>query len=215
MTLKRNNGFSLVELVLTIILLGILSVTVFPRIFDDSDVAPNVFQAQLISVLRNMQIRAMSDTREFPGEDYPCFKVNFDNFDNAFGPPPLTYYSTVDPDAPDDEEIIDGLEQTCEDYIETSTEFNPEGFFATAEQLAADRVDLKAVNSDGDTIDFIEFDGGGIPSAETGDCLLDPGNDKNGCIIEFCAIDCEDSSNARAVVCVEPQGYIHAGLCGV
>lgn len=203
------------ELISIIVLLGVLSVTIAPRIFDDTDVAPNTLQAQLIAVLRNMQIRAMADTREFSGQEYPCFKVIFDNLNNAFGPPSLTYYSTSDPNNPDDAEIAAGLAQTCEDTIETDTSINPEFYFVTAQQMSADSVDLSAVNSDGVEINFIQFDGGGLPSPQTGECLFDTGAGKNGCLVALCAKDCSDTNNARALVCIEPQGYIHAGSCGV
>lgn len=204
--MNRRNGFTLVELVSIILLLGILSVTIFPRIFDSSDSAPSAFQAQLITVLRNMQIRAMTDTRSFPGEDYPCFKVVFDNDNNAFGAPPLTYYHS------DSATLMAGLEDTCLNIIETDTNINPEGYFIDTIEFSENRVDLRALNSTGQEIDYIEFDGAGAPIPERGSCRI-VGNQR-GCRVELCVVNCSDEGNARVQVCIEEQGFVHAGECG-
>ena len=60
MTKTTQNGFTLVELVVVIILLGILSVYVAPRLFGVSSVAAYSMQDELLSSLRLTQIRAMN-----------------------------------------------------------------------------------------------------------------------------------------------------------
>jgi MSHA pilin protein MshC len=204
--MPKNDGFTLVELVTTIILISILSVTMVPRIFDREDVAPQAFQSRMIAVLRNLQMRALSDTREFSGQDYPCFRMNFDNVNNAFGPPPLTYY---DDSNPSDTGI---LEDTCETYIDTTV--NPDNFYATSSELSAENVDLRALNSDGNAISYMEFSSQGLPVPESGDCLLDSSSGKNGCYIELCNDDCTTLGTAKSYVCIESQGYIHGSQCG-
>jgi MSHA pilin protein MshC len=56
----RQTGFTLVELVVVIILLGILSVYAAPRLFGVSGVAAYSVQDELLSSLRLTQIRAMN-----------------------------------------------------------------------------------------------------------------------------------------------------------
>lgn len=83
---KKKQGFTLLELVLVMILIGTLSVYVFSRIGGTSGFAEYTYQAKLISALRNMQTRAMHDNR-----DGYCFKIILDTTTPAFGPPTLTY----------------------------------------------------------------------------------------------------------------------------
>lgn len=69
--LKRHLGFTLVELITVILLLGILAVTAGPRLFGDSGVSESVLSTQLVSLLRNEQTYAMQDVI------HPCYGVNF------------------------------------------------------------------------------------------------------------------------------------------
>lgn len=57
---QRQTGFTLVELIVVIILLGILSVYAAPRLFGVSGVAVYSVQDELLSSLRLTQIRAMN-----------------------------------------------------------------------------------------------------------------------------------------------------------
>ncbi|MDO6713217.1 MULTISPECIES: prepilin-type cleavage/methylation domain-containing protein [Alteromonadaceae] len=80
-------GFTIVELVVVIIILGILTVVVAPRFQTGGGLAEYTYQARLISSLRTMQQRAMNDTR-----DSYCFQVNvFTGANSSFGPPTLVY----------------------------------------------------------------------------------------------------------------------------
>ena len=58
--MKRQFAFSLVELVVVIIILGILSVTVAPKIFGKSSVAHYAVRDQFIAQLRLVQLQAMN-----------------------------------------------------------------------------------------------------------------------------------------------------------
>lgn len=61
--MKNNQqGFTLVELVTVIIIIGILAVTIIPRFSGSQDFEGHAFRVQLISALRLTQQRAMQNT---------------------------------------------------------------------------------------------------------------------------------------------------------
>ena len=65
----KQNGFSLVELVTTIILIGIIAVVVLPRFFSASSYSAYSLRNEFISELRQAQLRALNNTDQ-------CFDVN-------------------------------------------------------------------------------------------------------------------------------------------
>lgn len=140
-------GFTLVELVVILLLLGILSVVVFPRFQGDTGYAEYGYRARLISSLRTMQYRAMQDTRA----GY-CFQVNFVNGANsAFGPPTLDYTGTT--------------AATCATSISSDAE--DEFAVATAVEMADDGVVLAGAPA---TLEFRDmgqpFVGGAVISSQ-------------------------------------------------
>ena len=66
---KKNTGFTLLEMVIVIIIIGILSVTVLPKFFNSSGFEEHTYRAEVISVLRAIQLRAMQNT------DGSCYQV--------------------------------------------------------------------------------------------------------------------------------------------
>ncbi len=60
--LRKNKGFTLIELVMTIIIIGILAVAVLPKFFDASGFEEYAYRAESISALRAIQQRAMQNT---------------------------------------------------------------------------------------------------------------------------------------------------------
>ena len=82
-----NKGFSLVELITVITLIGVLAVVAGTRLQSRQGYVEYAYQDRLVSALRNMQIRAMQDTR-----DGFCFRLNFQyGASSAYGPPSLDY----------------------------------------------------------------------------------------------------------------------------
>lgn len=61
-TILTIKGFTLIELLVTIIILGILSVTIVPRMFTSNGFEAYAYRTEVISTLRNIQLRAMQQT---------------------------------------------------------------------------------------------------------------------------------------------------------
>jgi len=62
LTYKASKGFTIIELVLVIVLMGILSVTVAPKFFGSNGFEEYAYQAEVIATLRSIQLRAMQQT---------------------------------------------------------------------------------------------------------------------------------------------------------
>jgi MSHA pilin protein MshC len=143
----KSLGFTLIELIVMIILISILSVSVFSRFSGTSGFSEYTYQAKLISALRNMQTRAMHDTRE----DY-CFQINFNSAPPAFGPPILDYIS----------DTTSAEEATCATDIEFG---NPEYLTTNASEMTDAGVSLSTLPS----FSFIAFNSQGQPVDAAGE----------------------------------------------
>ena len=78
-----SKGFSLIELIVVIILIGILAVSVAPKFEGTASYEVNSHRAQLISALRLTQQRAMQQTDT---DDY-CHEIVFDFIQSRYGIP--------------------------------------------------------------------------------------------------------------------------------
>ena len=81
--MRKNAGFTLVELVTTIILIAILSVVVLPRLMTSSSYSAFTLRDEFISELRKAQLMAMNNQDR-------CYRVDVDadgyqlvRFDNS------------------------------------------------------------------------------------------------------------------------------------
>lgn len=61
-SMAKQAGFTLVELVTTVILIGILSVTVLPRLFTQSSYSAFSLRNEFMAELRQVQQRALNNT---------------------------------------------------------------------------------------------------------------------------------------------------------
>ncbi|MFT4939347.1 MAG: MSHA pilin protein MshC [Paraglaciecola sp.] len=157
MDFSKRAGFTLIELIVVIIILGILAVSVFTRFDGTSGYAEYTYQARLISSLRNMQQRAMQDTRK----DF-CFQINFSSSPVAFGPPSLSYN-------PGD------ATATCSTSIDHS---NPDYLSTSASEMSDEGVVFGSL-----PFNFIGFDSLGRPLTEN---IASP-NCGSGCQVDFVA----------------------------
>lgn len=71
--LTANRGFTLIELIIVIIILGVLSATVVPKFFTSSGFSEFAYRSDVIAKLRLIQTRAMQQVNE------PCHRVKVTN----------------------------------------------------------------------------------------------------------------------------------------
>lgn len=62
MKLQRHSGFTLIELIVVLVLIGVLAVSVVPRFFDASGTSEYVYRDQVLNLLRRVQMQAMQCT---------------------------------------------------------------------------------------------------------------------------------------------------------
>lgn len=146
-----GNGFTLVELIVVILLLGVLGVSISGK-FDSAGYREFTYQARLVSALRNMQQRAMHDTRM----GY-CFQVNFDSASPAFGPPRLNYTD----DTPAQRAA------TCSNGIDYA---NPEFLRTNLGEMQSDGVSMQTLGGDNSKFSWLRFDDMGRPLTDAGNC---------------------------------------------
>ncbi|MBL4822837.1 MAG: type II secretion system protein [Colwellia sp.] len=60
--LAKVNGFTMIELVVVIIMLAIMATTVVPKFFTSTGFQKYTYQAEVITKLRSIQLRAMQQT---------------------------------------------------------------------------------------------------------------------------------------------------------
>lgn len=63
--IKLHKGFTIIELVLVIVLMGILAVSVAPKMFNSDGFEEYAYQAEVIATLRSIQLRAMQQTSAY------------------------------------------------------------------------------------------------------------------------------------------------------
>lgn len=80
--MSKQNGFTLIELIVVITVIGILAVSVAPKLLTKNEFSSVTLRDQLISELRLAQLRAMNDSSA-------CYAVQVSSVD--FG----IYYTTV------------------------------------------------------------------------------------------------------------------------
>jgi MSHA pilin protein MshC len=82
--MKLKRGFTTIELVTVIIIVGILAVNVLPRFDGTASYEAHTHRAQLISALRLTQQRAMQQTNTTYGY---CHEIIFDDIEDRYDIP--------------------------------------------------------------------------------------------------------------------------------
>lgn len=155
---SAQSGFTLVELISVLVLIAIISLVVVPRFTGSSGFAEYAMQQRLVSALRNMQQKAMYDTRaNF------CYRTIFNTTNNSarFGPTTNSYVS--------------GQEAaSCGNSISANSPS-----FLSSDVGEIDSEDLVFTALDNATsITFLQFDNIGRPISSAGTCA-------SGCKLGF------------------------------
>lgn len=62
MKLQYHRGFTLIELIVVLVIIGVLAVSLVPRFFDGSGTSEYLYQDQTLNLLRRVQMQAMQCT---------------------------------------------------------------------------------------------------------------------------------------------------------
>lgn len=157
--LQAQQGFTLVELVTVVIVLGILALSAAPKFVGSSGFTEYALQKRILASLRNIQQKSMYDTR-----DSFCYQLNVvtgNAVSAAFGPSTASYTS--------------GNESaSCDTVIDS----NSASFLRTQGSEISDS-SLSFLATDGSVpITYVRFDNMGRPLTSAGTCAL-------GCSLTF------------------------------
>lgn len=183
MPMPAVKGFTLIELIIVMLLLGILAVTALPPLMDRGQFNAAAYQTRVLSALQNMQARAMQDTR--PGF---CFQINFIN--SSGGNLPAFGVATNDYSAANQA-------NTCNTSINFALSDESTPYTRASEMSDAGvRLIASSLAGAGANIHYLRFNSLGRPLNNIDNC-------QQGCQVELLT----DGPNLR--VCVSAQGYIY------
>jgi MSHA pilin protein MshC len=156
---QAQQGFTLVELVTVVIVLGIVSLTIAPKFTGSSGYTEFALQKRFVSTLRNTQLKAMFDTRT----DF-CYRINLStggDISAAFGPSSHSY-------------LLGSEASSCSATIDMNS---PEYLRTKAGEINADSLTFSALDNS-TAVSYIQFDNSGRALTSAGRCA-------NGCTFTF------------------------------
>ncbi|MBT0586876.1 pilus assembly FimT family protein [Alteromonas oceanisediminis] len=153
-----QRGYSLVELIAVILLIGVLSVGAVARFSGSDGFAEYTYQNRLVSALRNIQQRAMNDSR-----NGFCYRINLvsGTAAPAFGPPTHDYTAA-------------NAAASCSGAIDSSVDF----LATTATEMAAENIAMTSQDGASTALSFIGFNSLGQPQSNIANCA-------SGCRVDF------------------------------
>lgn len=146
---KAQQGFTLVELVIIVVLLSIIAIVAVPRFTGNTGFTEYAMQKRLLGALRNLQLKAVYDTRA-----NVCYKMILDTGSSPeFGPTTDSYLS--------------GQEATS---CASSIDYEADAFTRSdLDEIANDGLSFSAIDT-AQTISFVQFDNIGRVSTSEGNC---------------------------------------------
>lgn len=153
-----KGGFTLIELIITVVLIATLAVVAGSRFQGRSGYPEYAFQKRLISALRYTQTQAMHDTR-----DGFCHQINFQfgAGSAAFGPPTTDYSPGNQANS-----CASTIDFASDDFLRTSSA-----------EITDESISFSGADGSFPTLNYIGFDSLGRPitsllSCRAGDCRL-------------------------------------------
>ena len=178
--MHKKSGFTLIELVIVIILLGILAATAIPKFIGNNGFETQTYRDQLLQLLKTVQQQAMScDEACREGREanfYACNKVI------------IVAGSSTEPNR-------FGIPENCDDEATVFTlpdSFNPPQLGMSKTEASSNSIEFSVSNTAQPGV--IEFNSLGIASGCDGNVL--------GCNISI-------TGEQPLTIRIEPQGYIH------
>ncbi|MDT0595648.1 pilus assembly FimT family protein [Glaciecola petra] len=144
-----QSGFTLIELITVIAVVSILAIVVVPRFFGNSGFSEYAYQQQFTAAMRNIQIKAIYDTR-----DNFCYKMILNTSANP------QYGASSDSYLAGDEA------SSCGNTIDANS---PDYLRSDSSELNQASISISALDA-GNVISFIQFDNLGRPITSSGTC---------------------------------------------
>ncbi len=177
----KQRGFTIIELVTVMCILGILALSALSRLNDTQSYTVKAYQDRLMASLRAVQTKAMQDTR--PNF---CHQLNF-TWDDPLAPADDAWGMPTDDYSAGNEAV------TCSSTIDAAA--NP-NISSQPSELQSEGLVISTLDGTTADITYIRFTALGKPVSSAGTC-------QNTCKISF------DTLNTTGV-CVNQEGLIYA-----
>ncbi|WP_218395766.1 prepilin-type N-terminal cleavage/methylation domain-containing protein [Alteromonas lipotrueae] len=145
----RGAGFTLLELIIVIVVIGIIGVSASARMQDDNGYTEYSLQSRFLSTLRNIQGKAMQDNRA----GYCYRTIVSSSGDGAYGPTVVNYVNA-------------NQSTSCGATIAANA---PTFLTARGDEIGGKGVSI-TFSEGGDSPSYIDFDYLGRPITATGSC---------------------------------------------
>ncbi|WP_404398314.1 prepilin-type N-terminal cleavage/methylation domain-containing protein [Idiomarina loihiensis] len=177
----KSQGFTLIELIIILVIIGILAVSAAPVFFDSSGTQNQVLRQQAMSILRSIQLQAMQDTQN-------CYVAAVSQ--NTLGQPLTTDNNCSNPKLPSVNQPPSTDETNRQIRDSEGVEFSLSGASPDNDHIGFDGL--------GRPVIFIKA--GDTAVEERRVCLNEP---------EPCILQLTETSGANRNICINREGYIY------